>query len=93
MMIAKFSNGFELEIISALESKSQDSISTLSLDTNSLIDVDHITDEIKDGLDEIEIKPLGIKFNGYTRLISIQNIISESGVQANIRLSKGINNE
>jgi len=87
-MLATFSNGFSMEISSVIESRNFSSESSLALGIDGAIDIDATVEDIKGGLNTITIDNPALTFKGYTRLLSVQNIINEDSVEANIRLSR-----
>ena len=90
-MITTFSNGFKIDIRSAVESRgSTDSSASLALSVNGMIDIDYILNHISGGLDVITVENGSevSRFEGYTRILSVQNVVSESFNEASIRLAK-----
>lgn len=87
-MLATFSNGFSMEVASAIESRNFSSESSLAFGINGAIDIDATVENIKGGLNTITVDNPALTFKGYTRLLSVQNIINEDSVEANIRLSR-----
>lgn len=87
-MLATFSNGFSMEISSVIESRNFSSESSLAFGIDGAIDIDATVEDIKGGLNTITIDSPALTFKGYTRLLSVQNIINEDSVEANIRLSR-----
>lgn len=90
-MTTTFSNGFRIDIKSAIESKgAPDSLAYLTLAVNGTIDIAYISSHIEGGLDVITVENGSeiSRFEGYTKLLSVQNVVSESFSEASIRLIK-----
>ena len=90
-MITTFSNGFKMDIKSAVESRgSSDASASLALSVNGMIDIEYVLNHIRDGLDIITVENGSdvSRFEGYTKVLSVQNVVSETFNEASIRLAK-----
>lgn len=91
-MKVTFSNGVEINAFNVTENIDPNQpVLLLLIRSNEQLDINATYHQISDGIDDIVVTEDNgdeIEFTGYTKIASIQNIINESGFEANITLSK-----